>query len=948
MYDATEITKLFVFGTNSPSSTDYNEHIRPIGDPPASIPYSMSGYMTSGGGRFAYPSLFGAVEKFFSATIPDGIYTYAEIASPILLGLAPADLEVGISQYGTAIGSPDHAERSYIFGSTSFKLDTSMTTFEVIGGVKTIKNMEVRAFNDNFDFKAGNPFAQFVGSVTLEPKVDPYELSRGPVDIRFDGPGKTHISYSQQDFATDEGREGDVSVVGRLDRYVKDALGVASLPVNGGLAYLDRITSDPFLSYSSGPFKVIYGTPGNDDLSIWDAGALQGVDSGDRLLIVGGAGNDTLTGIQSSNKLDGGDGNDTLYSNSFSGDELNGGNGNDIITGGEGDDIITGGNGNDIMNGGNGNDIFTGDEGDDIITGGNGNDIMNGGFGDDIMNGGFGDDIITGGEGNNIINGGESFLFGLFEGTDTSVYKGPFANYDIEFLTDGSVQIGDNLGNASFDTLEGIDIARFSDKSVDLTPGQDIAFVIDTTGSMYDDIDAVKAGSRDIIDAIFDSDRGFLNSRIAVVGYNDPDTNTFLSFTDHSKIDDRKTAAINAIESISVGGGGDFPEAVNAGLLRALNGDAGQWRKEADSRRIILFGDAPPNDDALRGLVFNLALNVGVSISRNVMPMSIVGDIETSSVASGLAVTRFAVSTVDADDAPVTFPVEIFTILIGNDPTTAADFKSLATATGGKAFNAADASEVVAALIAAIQAPTDGSSNEAPIAQNDTATTQQETAVNVAVLTNDSDSDSDTLAIDSFTQGSNGTVTLNDNGTSGDTTDDFLVYTPDRQSNLTVGFIDSFEYTVSDGNDAMATATVTVAVGKIENGGNGNDSLTGTPGDDVLSGGNGKDVLTGMDGNDVLLGGNGKDILIGGLGNDSLTGGNGDDIFGLTIGDGTDLIADFKKGNDTLGLIGDLTFGSNVSTQILNGETLIWSNGEALARLTGTFTLTGADFMSLV
>ena len=91
------------------------------------------------------------------------------------------------------------------------------------------------------------------------------------------------------------------------------------------------------------------------------------------------------------------------------------------------------------------------------------------------------------------------------QGTDTSVYQGSFANYDIEFMTDGSVRIGDNLGNASFDTLEGIDIARFSDKAVNIAPGQDIAFVIDTTGSMDDDMVAVKARSKDIINAIFDT-----------------------------------------------------------------------------------------------------------------------------------------------------------------------------------------------------------------------------------------------------------------------------------------------------------------------------------------------------------------------------------------------------------------------------------------------------------
>jgi hypothetical protein len=75
VYDPIEITRLFVFGTNDPSIADYNDHIRPSEEPPASISYNMSDYLTSGGGRYAYPSLFGAVRKFFGATISDGTYT---------------------------------------------------------------------------------------------------------------------------------------------------------------------------------------------------------------------------------------------------------------------------------------------------------------------------------------------------------------------------------------------------------------------------------------------------------------------------------------------------------------------------------------------------------------------------------------------------------------------------------------------------------------------------------------------------------------------------------------------------------------------------------------------------------------------------------------------------------------------------------------------------------
>ena len=272
-----------------------------------------------------------------------------------------------------------------------------------------------------------------------------------------------------------------------------------------------------------------------------------------------------------------------------------------------------------------------------------------------------------------------------------------------EFLPDDTVRIRDKVsGRDGTDILKGVEVAVFSNKSINLGPGQDIAFVIDTTGSMFDDIDAVKSSSSQIINAIFDGEGGFLDSRIAVVGYNDPGTNTFLNFTDQPKIDDRKTAAINAINSISVGGGGDFPELVNSGLLRALSGGAGEWNKEAISRSIILFGDAPPKDTELRAQVLELAANIGVSIPSTLRSMSIVGDIETSSVTTGLTATRFSVSTVDAEGTEKTFPVQIFTILIGNDPTTAADFNSLATETGGKAFTAADAGEIVPKILEVI------------------------------------------------------------------------------------------------------------------------------------------------------------------------------------------------------------------------------------------------------
>ena len=93
--------------------------------------------------------------------------------------------------------------------------------------------------------------------------------------------------------------------------------------------------------------------------------------------------------------------------------------------------------------------------------------------------------------------------------------------------------------------------------------------------------------------------------------------------------------------------------------------------------------------------------------------------------------------------------------------------------------------------------------NDAPVAQDDVAAGNEDTAITTGnVLTNDSDPD-DTLAggsISAFDQGANGTVAYNGDGT--------FTYTPDADFNGT----DTFTYTVEDDEGASDTATVTVTV----------------------------------------------------------------------------------------------------------------------------------------
>ena len=90
--------------------------------------------------------------------------------------------------------------------------------------------------------------------------------------------------------------------------------------------------------------------------------------------------------------------------------------------------------------------------------------------------------------------------------------------------------------------------------------------------------------------------------------------------------------------------------------------------------------------------------------------------------------------------------------------------------------------------------------NNAPAAAADGATTNEDTAVVVAVLGNDSDVDGDSLSVSAVTQGTNGAVVINGDGT--------VTYTPNANFNGA----DSFTYTIDDGNGGSDTATVNVTV----------------------------------------------------------------------------------------------------------------------------------------
>jgi serralysin len=122
--------------------------------------------------------------------------------------------------------------------------------------------------------------------------------------------------------------------------------------------------------------------------------------------VLGGAGDDTLTGNLANNHLSGGGGADRVFGGAGN-DTLEGGSGANYLRGEEGDDQITGGSDFDDINGNLGADTAHGGLGDDWVVGGKDNDALFGDEGGDIVYGNLGDDTCDGGSGADLVRGGQ-------------------------------------------------------------------------------------------------------------------------------------------------------------------------------------------------------------------------------------------------------------------------------------------------------------------------------------------------------------------------------------------------------------------------------------------------------------------------------------------------------------------------------------------------------------
>ena len=305
---------------------------------------------------------------------------------------------------------------SYADTSKGVKVDLSITGAQDTGGagsdrLSNIENLIGTSYNDVL---IGNG-----DSNILEGGAGNDILIGGAGNDRLDGGAELDIA-SYADVTTDLTLNLNLTTVQSMGSAGNDTL-ISIEGLIGGSGN-DRLTGN-------GDNNILEGGLGNDRLdggAGLDVASFAGLTAGIEIdlsnfsgTITTALGTDTLISIEG---LIGGSGNDVLKAGA-SATYLDGGAGNDFLggsafadtlIGGAGDDGIAAGAGNDSLDGGDGDDTLLGQAGDDTISGGIGRDFIDGGDGVDTVNAGDGNDVINGGNGNDIINGdaGNDSIYG--------------------------------------------------------------------------------------------------------------------------------------------------------------------------------------------------------------------------------------------------------------------------------------------------------------------------------------------------------------------------------------------------------------------------------------------------------------------------------------------------------------------------------------------------------
>jgi Ca2+-binding RTX toxin-like protein len=671
---------------------------------------------------------------------------------------------------------------------------------------------------------------------------------------------------------------------------------------------------------SHGPMPAvhIFGGDGNDKITGGSGADLLFGQAGDDVikggggndLLFGGAGNDTLDGGSGDNQLFGEAGNDLMIWNPGGGTNLfEGGDGNDtalingsnasetftitangtrvrfdetgpapfsldigttenlVLHAGGGDDVITAGNGlgsliSLTLDGGAGNDTITGGDGNDLLIGGSGNDIVNGGRGNDVAQLGSGDDtfIWNPGDGSDTVEGGS--------GNDKLLFNGANINENINITANGGrVRFTRDVANITMD-LNSIEQIEF-----DARGGADNITVGDLTGTgvkqILVDLGAVPGGTQGdgAADTVTINGTGG-NQHIQVTAVGTTVTVTGLP----EVVTIANAEAANDRLVIQALGGNDVIDASALAAVIGLTIDGGAGNDTITGSQgadTLIGGDG--NDKVTGGRGNDVAL-LGAG-----------DDIFTWNPGDGS-------DTVEGGTGTDTL------VFNGSN---AAENMSI-SANGSRALLTRDVGAITMDLNGTERVQIAAAGGADNITVNDlTGTDVTQVAIDLSAGPGSQSGD-----------GAADRVTVN--GSAGD--DNIKVVTSGGSIDVN-GLAAQVTIAHADAGDVLAV-----------NGGGGNDVIDASA---IKAGQLVSLNINGGDGNDTITGSAGNDIVNGGRGNDVANLGAGDDTFVWNPGDGSDTV-EGGKGTDTL-LFNGANINENINISANGGRVLFTRDVAAIA-----------------
>lgn len=298
--DAEYIINQFLYGSGeTPADLTKDELIRGVGETSSISVVGASDYMSLVG-RFALPSQFQLIEKFFTSSgltpkIENGQVTYYTKLELNDQFFQLEKIYLTVRQFEYDDGSGDYAYRTLIWNSGAFKISDDAQFWIDADGTKHIENFaivpleDINGIDENFDLDSDSIPTEIMNTFYLQERMDPYNIGR---KVNIDLVGTEEIerkSYNSSDYLS------DVNIASQwISPSVTDA--IASVQ-----SLLDDLHGQGIISpIDTDGRPYIYGTTGNDNIS---RDALNypyyANSAGDGLNFVGGAGLDTVSYNQS-------------------------------------------------------------------------------------------------------------------------------------------------------------------------------------------------------------------------------------------------------------------------------------------------------------------------------------------------------------------------------------------------------------------------------------------------------------------------------------------------------------------------------------------------------------------------------------------------------------------------------------------------------------------------